>query len=79
MHALLADASNAAAATAGGFFIFLIVLLLLYAALWLYCLFNAATRPDFTTSQRLIWILVLIFLHGFGPLIYLIFARRNIV
>jgi hypothetical protein len=77
MHAIFADANNAAAAAFGGFFIFLLIAGLLYAVVWLYCLINAATRTDFDTSQRLIWILVLLFLHGIGPILYLLLARKS--
>jgi hypothetical protein len=56
---------------------FFIILGVLYIVLWLYCIVNAATRTDFDTTQRLIWILVLLFLHGLGPILYLILAGRK--
>jgi hypothetical protein len=78
MHAIFADAGNAAAAAFSGFFIFILIAALLYVVLWLYCLINAATRTDFDTSQRIIWVLVLLFLHGIGPILYLLLARRSV-
>ena len=76
---ILAQANNGSAA--GGFLVgtglIFLVLGLLYLVLWFYCIINAATRPDFDTTQRLIWILVLLFLHGIGPILYLIIARKT--
>jgi hypothetical protein len=72
-----AATNHAASAFLGLGFVFLI-LAALYVVLWFYCIINAATRSDFDTTQRLIWILVLLFLHGIGPFIYLIFARRSV-
>jgi hypothetical protein len=48
-----------------------------YAVLWFYCIITAATRTDFDTTQRVIWIVVLLFLHGLGPILYLILTRRR--
>ncbi len=76
----LAQAANGGGSGAGflvGTGLFLIALGVLYVVLWLYCIINAATRTDFDTTQRLIWILVLLFLHGLGPILYLIIARRK--
>lgn len=55
-----------------------LVLGLLYIVLWLYFIFNAATRSDFDTTQRIIWIVVLLFLHGLGPILYLLLAGKRL-
>jgi len=78
INTIFAQANNGLAV--GGFLVgtgLIFLLLGLYLVLWLYCLINAATRPDFDTTQRLIWILVLLFLHGIGPILYLIIARKK--
>jgi hypothetical protein len=78
LHPFLADTSGTTGAAAvGGLFLFFVLLAVLYLALWLYCIINAATRTDFDGSQRIIWIVVLLFLHGLGPILYLIFARKS--
>jgi hypothetical protein len=70
--------ANAAGAAFGGFFLLILLAGLLYLALWLYCLINAATRRDFDTGQRVLWVVVLLFLHGLGPILYLLLARRSV-
>jgi len=75
---ILAQASNG---SAGGFLVgtgfFFLILAVLYGVLWLYCIINAATRTDFDTSQRILWILVLLFFQGLGPILYLLLARKK--
>jgi uncharacterized membrane protein len=71
-------ATDHAASAFLGFGFFFLILAALYVVLWLYCIINAATRTDFDTTQRLIWILVLLFLHGLGPILYLILAGRKL-
>ncbi len=80
LFAQVQDASSNAAGVAvfGGFFIFILLASILYAVLWIYCLINAATRRDFDSGQRIIWILVLLFVHGIGPILYLLIARRSV-
>ncbi len=43
-------------------------------ALWIWMLIDCATREP-EGSEKIVWILVIIFLHGLGALIYL-FARK---
>ena len=77
-QAVNSNAGSAAAGIFGSFFLLFVILALLYAVLWFYCIINAATRTDFDTSQRLIWILVLLFLHGIGPILYLLLTRKSV-
>jgi hypothetical protein len=71
MNTILAQANNnsAAGAAFGIGFVFL-ALSILYGVAWLYAVITAATRSDFDSTKRLIWILVLIFLPGIGTLLY---------
>ena len=78
MNLIFAQAATNAAGGAFlglGFVIF--ALLIAYAVLWFYCIFTAATRTDFDGSQRVLWIVVLLFLHGLGPILYLLLTRRR--
>jgi hypothetical protein len=70
-------ATNAASGAFFGLGFFFLALVVAYAVLWFYCIINAITRTDLDTTQRLIWIVVLLFLHGIGPILYLILARRR--
>jgi hypothetical protein len=70
-------ATNAASGAFFGLGFLFLALAIAYAVLWFYCIINAATRTDFDTTQRVIWIVVLLFVHGLGPILYLILARRG--
>jgi hypothetical protein len=71
LNPILAQAATNQASSAffGLGFLFL-ALGLLYTALWIYALFSAATRSDLNATERLLWIVLLIFLPGLGTLLY---------
>jgi hypothetical protein len=66
---ILAQAQSASGALFGFGFFFL-ALALLYTVAWLYALFTAATRSDLPATERILWIVLLIFIPGLGTLLY---------
>ncbi len=50
--------------------------ILLIFAFWIWMLVDAIKNPNLSGNERLIWVLVIIFLNGLGGLIYF-FAGRN--
>jgi hypothetical protein len=71
LHPILAQADNQASGLFGIGFLF-IALGILYAVLWLYALFSAATRSDLSGTERILWIVLLIFLPGIGTLLFFV-------
>ena len=63
----------ATAFVAGMILIGLLVLLL--SAFWIWMLVDCATREPGGSNDKIVWILVILFAHGLGALIYY-FARR---
>ncbi len=57
------------------FFLMMITLGLLGTVLWIWMLIDCATNEPSEGSDKIVWILVILFTHGLGALIYLL-ARR---
>jgi len=61
----------------GGVLILFLLFSIAYFILWVYCLVDAI-RSDFKDqNMKLIWVVVLIFAHGFGPIAYLILGKGS--
>lgn len=61
----------------GGFIAVLLLFSLAYFILWVYCLVDAI-RSDFKDqNMKLIWVLILLFAHGLGPIAYLILGKGS--
>lgn len=61
----------------GGLLLVVLLFSLAYFILWVYCLVDII-RSDFKDqNMKLIWIIILLFAHGFGPLAYLILGRGS--
>lgn len=59
----------------GGVLILFILLSIAYFIFWIYCLVDVI-RSDFKDSNmKLIWIVILLFAHGLGPIAYLIMGK----
>lgn len=59
----------------GGVLILFMLLSIAYFILWVYCLVDVI-RSDFKDSNmKLIWIVILLFAHGLGPIAYLIMGK----
>jgi hypothetical protein len=46
-------------------------------AFWLWMLIDAIKKPSLTSNERLIWILVIVFLPCIGSLIYFFVAKSK--
>ena len=57
------------------FFLIMITLGLLGTVLWIWMLIDCATNEPSEGSDKIVWMLVILFTHGLGALIYLL-ARR---
>lgn len=61
----------------GGFIAVLLLFSLAYFILWVYCLVDAI-RSDFKDpNMKLIWVIILLFAHGLGPIAYLVLGKGS--
>lgn len=56
---------------------FLIPLLIIQLVLLVIALLDLLKRQNMPGNTRLIWLIVIIFVNIFGPVIYLIFGRKD--
>lgn len=72
IHPILAQAADQSGSGAlfGIFGLVFIGLAILYTIAWVYALFSAATRSDLPGTERILWIVLLIFIPGLGTLLY---------
>lgn len=59
----------------GGFLLIFILLSIAYFILWVYCIIDAIRSNFKDPNMKLIWIIVLLFAQGLGPLVYLIMGK----
>lgn len=76
---ILAQASGDSSPAAGGllFVGFLVLLGLAVAAFWLWSLIHCATNRRISDTNRLVGILLIVFLGPLGSLIYLMLPRAS--
>ena len=75
MHTLLADASGAAVAGGLGLiWLVLVGLAIVLSIFWIWMLIDAITS-NMAGTQKLIWVLVILFTHIIGAAIYFFVAR----
>ena len=70
---------HAVAPIFGIFFILalpLALLAILAFVFWIWALINAITNPRLGGGEKIAWVLVILFLHALGALIYLIAGKR---
>ncbi len=48
-----------------------------YVVLWIYCLIDVIRSNFKDQNMKVIWILILLFAHLFGPLAYLIIGKSS--
>jgi hypothetical protein len=72
INPIFAQANNQASGAFFGLGFLFLALAIIYTVLWLYALFSAATRSDLTGTERVLWIVLLIFLPGIGTLLYFV-------
>jgi Phospholipase_D-nuclease N-terminal len=56
---------------------FLIPLALVMTVFWIWMLVDAVTNKNLTDIQKLIWVLVILFVHFVGALIYFFVGRTQ--
>ena len=61
----------------GGTIVIFLIFSLAYFILWVYCLVDAI-RSDFKDrNMKLIWVIILLFAQGLGPIAYLILGKNS--
>lgn len=58
------------------FVLFLVALGILAFIFWILMLVNAITNSRLNGTEKIVWVLVIIFLHFLGALIYFLVGRR---
>jgi hypothetical protein len=59
------------------FLLFFIALGVLASVFWIWMLIDAIQNPGLSGTERIVWVLVIIFLHFLGALIYFFAGRRR--
>jgi len=71
----LAQSSNAAPVAAfGGVFLIIMIVAIVASLFWLWMLIDCLSS-SMPTNEKILWILVIFFLHLVGALIYFVIAR----
>lgn len=52
-----------------------LILILIASIFWLWAIVDCATNPKLESGEKLIWLLVIFFLHLLGALIYAVAGR----
>lgn len=72
------DNVGAGGLLAGGACMIVAVLIgIVSLVLWVWALIDAIQNPALDSTQRIIWILVIIFTSPIGPIIYLLIGRKK--
>ncbi len=61
----------------GGFVIIFLLFGILYAILWVYCLVDILRSEFKDPNMKIIWIVILLFAQGIGPLVYLAMGKST--
>lgn len=61
----------------GGVLILFLLFSIAYFILWAYCLIDAIRSNYKDPNMKLIWIVILLFAHGLGPIAYLILGKGS--
>lgn len=73
---LLADAADNAAGVFFGLGTVALILALVASIFWLWMLIDALTNTSLDSTMKIVWALVIFFLHLLGALIYFFVARK---
>jgi uncharacterized RDD family membrane protein YckC len=57
--------------------LFFIALAVLAFVFWIWMLIDAIKNPGLSGTERIVWVLVIVFLHFLGALIYFFAGRRR--
>jgi Phospholipase_D-nuclease N-terminal len=61
----------------GGFAAVVFLFVILTSIFWIWMLIDCLTNPRLPSTEKLIWVLVIFFLHFVGALIYLFVGRQQ--
>ncbi|WP_339698660.1 PLD nuclease N-terminal domain-containing protein [Algoriphagus aquimarinus] len=61
----------------GGSIIFFLLFGLIYGILWIYCLVDILRSEFKDPNMKIIWIVILLFAQGIGPLVYLAMGKST--
>jgi hypothetical protein len=61
----------------GGFLIVMLLFTLVYFLLWVYCLIDVIRSNFKDQNMKLVWIVILLFAHLIGPLVYLVLGKTT--
>jgi hypothetical protein len=56
--------------------VFLLFVILAFV-FWIMMLIDCIQNPRLSSNERIVWVLVVIFLHGLGALIYFLAGRKK--
>ncbi len=54
-----------------------LILLLVASLFWIWAIIDCAVNPKLDPMQRIIWLLVIFFLHLLGAIVYVVAGRGN--
>lgn len=61
----------------GGAMILFLLIGVAYFILWVFCLVDVLRSNFKDQNMKLIWVVILLFAHGLGPIAYLILGKRS--
>lgn len=61
----------------GGSLAFFLFCMLAYFILWVYCLIDVLRSNFKDSNMKLIWVIILLFAHVFGPIAYLLLGKGS--
>ena len=56
---------------------FILIFTLVFFVFWLIMLIDCIKNPGLSSNERIVWVLVIVFLHALGALIYLLAGRQK--
>lgn len=59
----------------GGSIMFFLLFGLIYTILWIYCLVDVLRSEFKDANMKIIWVVILLFAQGIGPLVYLVMGK----
>lgn len=59
------------------FLLFFIALGVLAFVFWIWMLIDAIQNPGLSSTEKIVWVLVIVFLHFLGALIYFFVGRQK--
>jgi len=57
--------------------LFVIALALSFVVFWIWMLIDAIKNPGLSSTERIVWVLVILFLHLLGAIIYFFAGRKR--